>query len=222
MSFKTKYITFLTSIISQFRDWGIVPHHPLFKDRAMEYSFAGKCLQDLPKGAKIMDVGFLESTLTLTLAGLGYEMHGIDIRKSPLKKFPNFTPHIEDIRKTSFEDNFFDATLALSTVEHLGLATRYGSYEDLDADKKALAEMSRVTKKNGVIVLTVPFGKATINKAQRNYDDEGIKRLIDGFKIESTEYVENFGSHWDYSTHARIQGITGYNGIILMKLINNK
>lgn len=159
-------------------------------ERYVEYPFV---IRNLPKPpAKVLDVGCAGSFSPLLLASFGYETSGIDIREYAIInkiKFNNFQFLKEDIRKTSFPDNYFDAITAVSTVEHIGLSGRHGSNEDPDGDKNAFLEMKRILKPKGMILLTVPYGQArVIRPYHKIYDRNQLNRFISGLVIEKEEY----------------------------------
>lgn len=159
-------------------------------DRYIEYPFV---VRNLPKPpAKILDVGCSGSFFPLLLASFGCEVYGIDLREYAIINkltINNFKFVKGDIRKTAFEDEYFDAVAAISTLEHIGLSGRYAGDDDPDGDKKAVIEMKRILKPKGIMLLTIPFGKAKIIKPySRIYDANLIKQLIKDLKIESEEY----------------------------------
>lgn len=168
-------------------------------DRYVEYPFVINSLPSLP--AKILDVGCAGSYLPLLLAGFGYHVHGIDVREYAIInriKFPNFRFSKEDIRKSGFSDNYFDAVISVSTIEHIGLSGRYGMDEDIDGDRKAIAEMKRITKKCGAIVVTVPFGRAKIIRPDcRVYDFARLKRIENGLSLaREAYYMQDEAGDW--------------------------
>src|SRR5207249_2615997 len=57
---------------------------------------------------------------------------------------------------------------------------------DPDGDKRAVAEMRRITKDQGMLVLTVPFGKehSVASLHQRTYDMESLEALLRGWRVE--------------------------------------
>ncbi|MBJ7332957.1 MAG: methyltransferase domain-containing protein, partial [Solirubrobacteraceae bacterium] len=74
-----------------------------------------------------------------------------------------------DLRELPFADESFDATVCLSTLEHVGMDNAYyGAGEDVAAVAEdpakearcALAELLRVTRTGGKVLLSVPFGHA--------------------------------------------------------------
>ncbi len=169
-------------------------------DRYIEYPFV---IRNLPKPpAKVLDVGCSGSFFPLLLASFGYEVYGIDIREYAIInkiKFDNFRFVKEDIRKTSFSSNYFDAVIAISTLEHIGIAGRHGVLEeDLNRDKKAIREMKRILKSNGIVIITIPFGIARIIKPYcKIYNGSLVKKLIDDLIIEKEEYyMQNSNDDW--------------------------
>lgn len=168
-------------------------------ERYIEYPFA---IRNLPKPpAKILDVGCAGSFFPLLLASFGYDTYGVDIREYAIInkiKFNNLQFVKEDIRKTSFPDNYFDAITAISTVEHIGLSGRHGSDEDPDGDKNAFSEMKRILKPKGMILLTVPYGQArVIRPYHRIYDTNQLNRLISDLVIEKEEYyMQDESDNW--------------------------
>jgi SAM-dependent methyltransferase len=159
-------------------------------DRYIEYPFVLSMLPKLP--ARVLDVGCAGSFFPLILAGIGYDSYGIDIRRYSITnkiKHKNFEFRQESVLKTSFPPDYFDAACAISTVEHIGLSGRYGADDDACADAKAIAELARIVKPGGALIITVPFGKAKIVRPySRIYDSSGIANLTRGFKVDQERY----------------------------------
>lgn len=159
-------------------------------DRYIECPFV---INNLPKPpARVLDVGCSGSFFPLLLASFGYDTYGIDVRNYPILnklKFKNFTFINEDIRNTSFPDGYFDGITVISTLEHIGISGRYGMDEDFKGDIKAIKEMKRILKTNGVINITIPYGRYKIIKPyMKVYDELRVKELIQDFKVEKEEY----------------------------------
>ena len=168
---------------------------PSIDTRYLEYPFVLRNLE-LEGGRKILDVGCVGSPFPIILASLGYRTYGIDIREYRLQ-YPNFHFIKEDIRHTSFPDYFFERITAVSTIEHIGIAGRYGSDEDSDGDKKAVKEMRRILKRNGKIFITVPYGEAKIIRPfHRVYDQKLLQELLHGLIVEKEEYYIKKNNTW--------------------------
>ncbi len=159
-------------------------------DRYVEYHFASKNLPWLP--ARVLDVGCAGSYFTLMLAGFGYDCYAVDIRRYTITnkiKYDNSKFLQEDIRKTSFPEDFFDAITAISTIEHIGLSGRYAIKEDPRGDIDAFKEMRRILKPGGILIITIPFGKPQILRPyMRVYDEVRVKEVCGNFKVEKEEY----------------------------------
>ena len=145
-------------------------------ERIVETPFVMAHLAALPAGGRILDVGADESTVSFSLASLGYDVTALDLNgypfehpnlqvvKAPLEQFNPSTP--------------FDAVVCLSSIEHFGLGAYGADSDDLEADVKALARLREMTRRGGRLVLTTPYGEAGINALERTYDDDGLARLL--------------------------------------------
>lgn len=111
------------------------------------------------------------------------EPHGIDItelregryaKSVPNEEVARFKTQVADIRKTNFPDETFEMIFCISTLEHVGFEVgskptpekpnaivRLSNFpenpSDHQEDRKGLKELARITKKNGHIVLTLPY-----------------------------------------------------------------
>jgi SAM-dependent methyltransferase len=171
----------------------------LLDGRLIEYPFVLKKLAGLPKG-KVLDIGCANSSnyLLTSLAALGWEVYGIDIRDFKLE-YPNFHFVKGDIRSTTFPNGFFDCVYAVSTLDHLGLAGRYSvRVNDADADIKAITEIGRILRPGGIFLVTVPYGEGKIIKPmERIYDRARLEQLFSGWeKSDEAYYRQDSGGRW--------------------------
>jgi SAM-dependent methyltransferase len=78
----------------------------------------------------------------------------------------------------------FDVALSISSFEHDGLG-RYGDPLNPDGDLRAMAEMKKIVKKDGILFLAVPIGKdKVVWNAHRIYGRVRFPMLIDGWHLE--------------------------------------
>lgn len=144
-----------------------------------------------------------------------------------------------DLRDMPYKDNLFDCVISQSTIEHIDMDNSIYGYE-LDHNKEstkksfeylsAIKEMSRVVKKDGVIMLTFPYGKFENHGFFQQFDEPMVdeitksfskckeitihyfKYLEDGWvlsKKDECDDAESFNPHTgkgkkgDYAAHSR-------------------
>lgn len=154
--------------------------------RIVEYAFVIGKLGQMKQG-RVLDVGCTArlNYLPASFALLGWEVWGIDQREWKFS-FPNFHFVCEDIRRTSFPDNFFDCVYALSTLEHIGLSGRYGTTDaDPEGDIKAVREIARILCMEGRLLVTVPYAKRqTVRPGARVYAEQRLLELFSGWEVK--------------------------------------
>ncbi len=165
----------------------------LLTSRMIEYPFIVQKLDGLPRG-KVADVGCTDPNNfpASTLATLGWQVYGIDLREYPYEH-PNFRLVREDIRWTSFPDAFFDCAYAVSTLEHIGFASRYGITANApQGDIEAAREIWRIVRPGGLFLLTVPYGRVrgAIKPTERIYDNSRLGEILRDWVVRSRVYYQ--------------------------------
>jgi len=172
--------------------------------RIVEYPWV---LRNIPSKGRILDVGSTGSQLPLMLAGLGYEVWTIDVRKYEYDGIiNNLNCIVGDIMETNFQDSFFDIVLAISTIEHIGLG-RYGDLIDSEGDRNSIEEIRRIILNGGVFLMTVPFGRPFLSRRCRIYNNDSLLALLRNFQIESIEYFLKTNNFWVKSTIDQVKNI---------------
>lgn len=162
------------------------------------------------KGARVLDVGCGCGDNLLSLAELAdVELHGVEYARLNVERARKLVGNKATIKQGSamalpYAEGEFDALTCIEVLEHL------------DDDRRALSEMHRVLRSNGVLVLTVPHrhwfpSYRTLIGHERHYDRRTLAGLLDdaGFSVDA--YVPNF-PRWhraaDYSyVVGRIAGV---------------
>ncbi|MBF0331519.1 MAG: class I SAM-dependent methyltransferase [Candidatus Omnitrophica bacterium] len=177
-------------------------------ERIIELPFVIQGLAGLKRGGKVLDVGCSESILPMQLAGLGYAVTGLDFRYYPFH-FPGLGSCQSDATKMPFENGSFDAVTCVSMLEHVGIGHYDDPWHDDSGDTKVMGEIARVLQKDGLILLTVPFGVPTQGSLQRTYDPKRLEKILSGWRVEEKRYFINaqdkgaLNDHWQECDEAK-------------------
>ena len=147
-----------------------------------ECAFASRHIQRV-RPARTLDVGSYRHFILGLLAPS--QVTTIDVRERvPISS--NEEVITTDAKRMALETGTFDVVVSLCTLEHLGLG-RYGDAFDLDADRAAMKEMSRVLKPGGRLVFstTITGGPPQIvYNAHRIYAYAQIHAMCEGLECE--------------------------------------
>ncbi|MCD6407967.1 class I SAM-dependent methyltransferase [bacterium] len=100
---------------------------------------------------------------------IDYAEKMVEIMKS--KNFPeNVVVLHSDIHKTTFRENFFDRIIANASFPHF------------QNKKKALEEIHRILKKNGLFIISHPAGRKKVNEIHRKVHPSVRKDIIPDMK----------------------------------------
>ncbi|HEY7312547.1 MAG TPA: methyltransferase domain-containing protein [Gemmataceae bacterium] len=131
--------------------------------------------------ARLLALGCAESTNAIEMASLGFEVVGVDSRRLHLSH-PNFTMIQASIAELPFEDESFDAAVALSTFS-------------IGEDEQGVGEAFRVLKRGGRFLVTVPFGRP----AKGVYTRAQLDRLLGAFRLVERAYGVRDGDAWSFT-----------------------
>lgn len=107
-------------------------------------------LRLLPKQGRILEAGCGLGRWLIYLRTLGYAMYGMDISDESVKAIHGYEKSIPlcqgDVEIMPFADECFDAIISLGVMEHFEAGPQ-----------KALDESYRLLKKQGLLLVTVPY-----------------------------------------------------------------
>lgn len=160
---------------------------PPCADRHLEYPWIIENINI--KEGKLLDVGSTACELLYELLPKTIEIHGINLNDQVIQnKQIRFSKG--DIRKTDYPDNYFDCITCISTLEHIGVAGRYNSDNDPEGDIKAMQEMNRILKTDGILLVTVPYGIKDVLPINKLYNKNRIEKLFRGYNIVEQKFLK--------------------------------
>jgi SAM-dependent methyltransferase len=193
--------------------FGMVAYYrgPKETERIVEYPYVFESLRDLPREAKILEVGCALSTLSIELSALGFRVVGIDLFQYK-GVHPNFDFVRGSILSSPLESDLFDVIIGVSTVEHIGLYGFLYPATDNNGDMRAIDQMARMLRSNGSIVLTVPYGIPFTSANYRVYNLARIKRVIGSLQIEDFQTFVFDNGRWKQRPEDEASKVSSFPG----------
>jgi len=165
--------------------------------RSVEYDFV---LKNLPKPCKILDAGTTTSLFPFKLNSLGYETHCLDLRKPNFRLPKEIRFHQDNLLDIKLKEKF-DAITCISVIEHVGVGS-YGDPLAEDGDIKAVQNLLKLLKPNGVLILTTNTAKTTgiytdsHGHSEMRYAKDRLDKIMSLGKVLSVEYRYLDGKNW--------------------------
>ena len=113
-----------------------------------------------------------------------------------------------DLRETFFKDACFDTIVCISTLEHVGMDNNllYSTNAQFREDRRedyliVIAELWRVLRPGGQLLLTVPYGRSGGHGWFQQFDEEMVERVIATFAPSRREktYYKYSAEGWNVS-----------------------
>jgi len=124
-----------------------------------------------------------------------------DLARFPLKQYisqKRWHPVCGNVAKLPFQDKSFDLVSALDVLEHI------------KNDDLAISEISRIAKKDGIVIITVPHGikyYSTQDRLIGHYRRYEIPQIISQFSKHDLKCVDIFGVYGQMMRVADIQSV---------------
>ena len=171
----------------------------LHGDRYVEWSFCFARLADGP--GTTLDFGADIGFLALAAAQRGHRVVALDRLPSAL---PYEHERVEvaqaDILDRPLAGRTFDQIINCSSIEHVGLAGRYGSGEVPDGDLEAMSTLRDLLGPGGRMILTIPVGRdLVVPPKHRIYGAERLPRLLHGFRVDEEQFWTKREAAWTAS-----------------------
>jgi hypothetical protein len=179
-------------------------------DRDLEWTFCQSRLGDAP--SRTLDFG-ADAGIPLSLAAAfrGHEVVALDqLEVSGPVRHPGIRFVAGDILDRPLGGERFDTVINCSTVEHVGLAGRYGSRSAGDGDLEAMTILAEMMEPGGRQILTVPVGRDRVcAPSHRIYGEERLPRLLERFAIAEEQFWCKGAAAWEPCDRAVALAVEG-------------
>ena len=138
----------------------------------------------------VLDFGSGNGMLALAASFAGNDVVAVDLEEDQYL----FRGHRIEYRRGDFnvmdiEAGTFDQVINCSSIEHVGVAGRYGSPDRPDGDIVAMRKMAGLLKPDGTMVLSIPVGLDGVYPPwHRVYGEERAARLLAPFRVTAESY----------------------------------
>ncbi len=156
-------------------------------ERIVELPYVYAALATVSPDRPVLDLGAAESTLALSLASSGRRTYAVEPRGYPFSH-PNLEVVTLGVHDWEGPSEPLGAVISLSTIEHLGLGSYALDGGRPDADRDALTQLKGWLAPDGLLVLTAPYGRASVDELQRVYDPAGLERLLEGWTLDDLSF----------------------------------
>ena len=181
------------------------PEHPkvsTISERILEHIYVHRMLPAPP--CKLLDLGCAESTNSLEMASLGFDVVGVDLRRLPLTH-PKLEMVVANLADLPFPDESFDCVVSLSTIEHVGLGW-YNKEEKGTSREQVMEEVYRVLRPGGKLIITVPFGKSGETPVHKVFSHKEFNKLLGQFRVTDQTFGIRKGETWTVTDDAELAG----------------
>lgn len=179
-------------------------------DRDLEWTF---CQARLPDGpCRTLDFGADTGVpVSLSAALRGHDVTAFDQLEARGRiDHPGIRRVTADILDRPLAGESFDLIVNCSSIEHVGLAGRYGSRDAGDGDLEAMAVLGELMAPDARHILTLPVGRDMVCAPQhRIYGEQRLPLLLDGYEIVEEQFWHTPAGTWtptDRSTALATQG----------------
>ncbi len=167
-------------------------------ERHVEWSFISA---EIPEGpGKALEFGCEHGYLSLMAARKGYQVTALDLQPQVfLWRHPSVQFLQGDLLELSLPESEFDLIINCSSVEHVGIAGRYGiSADRKEGDIEVMRRLAALLKPTGVLLMTAPCGRDTVMEPWcRVYGSQRLPELLGAYRVEKEFYwVKDAENRW--------------------------
>lgn len=170
----------------------------IWGERQVEWTFISA---QMPQGpGEALEFGCEFGYLSLLAARKEFHVTALDLQQ---QNFPWQDSRVDflqgDLLQLDLPKDSFDLVINCSSVEHVGLAGRYGiELTENDGDLAAMQRMLALLKPGGTLLMTCPCGRDLVAAPwHRVYGNDRLPRLLAGFTpLKQVFYVKDTENRW--------------------------
>jgi SAM-dependent methyltransferase len=171
-------------------------------ERNVEWSFLSA---EMPNGpGEAIEFGCENGYMSLLAAQRGFNTVANDLQEQAfLWKHPKVQFSHGDFLELDLPRNYFDLAINCSSVEHVGVAGRYGIESGSnEGDLDVMNRIAEILKPNGLLLMTAPCGRdTTLSPWCRVYGNERLPRLFGAFRVVKQEFwSKSKANQWEPCT----------------------
>jgi SAM-dependent methyltransferase len=159
----------------------------------------------MPSGpGEAIEFGCEQGYMSLLAAQKGFHVLANDLQQQSFTwRHPNVEFRKGDFLRLELPRGHFDLAINCSSVEHVGIAGRYGiTAEQNDGDIEVMQRLADVLKPDGLLLMSAPCGRDSIMAPWcRVYGAQRLPRLFAPFRVVKECYwMKDQENRWVQST----------------------
>src|SRR5580658_5396685 len=167
-------------------------------ERNVEWTFISV---EMPSGpGEAIEFGCEQGFMSLLAAQKGFHVLANDLQKQLFTwQHPNVEFRQGDFLQLDLPRSHFDLAINCSSVEHVGIAGRYGIELNFDeGDIEVMKRLADILKPGGLLLMTAPCGRdAVMAPWHRVYGAKRLPRLLASFRVIKESYwVKDGNNRW--------------------------
>jgi SAM-dependent methyltransferase len=171
-------------------------------ERNVEWSFLSA---EMPTGpGNAIEFGCEQGYMSLMAAQRGFQVVANDLQEQTFTwQHPGVEFLLGDLLKLPLPTNHFDLAINCSSVEHVGVAGRYGVVvEQHVGDIDVMNRLAQILKPGGMLLMTAPCGKdAVLRPWCRVYGSQRLPQLFAAFTVAKQQFwIKNELNQWEFCT----------------------
>jgi SAM-dependent methyltransferase len=170
----------------------------IWGERNIEWAFLST---EMPNGpGKAIEFGCEQGYMSLLAAQKGFRVVANDLQEQSFTwQHPNVEFKVGDFLTLELPSNHFDLAINCSSVEHVGVAGRYGITSDQDeGDIEVMKRLAEILRPGGLLLMTAPCGRdAVMAPWCRVYGSQRLPKLFASFQVIKESYwVKDPQNRW--------------------------